>query len=201
MGLCPDSGKKEAARARADEAARQGRIQAGTAAIDTAFGGFDNSFYDQRAKDYEAAALPEVNQQFTRTRNSLGYALANRGLLNSSVRDQRTQSLAEELAKQKRIVADSGLSQANDLRASVEDSRNRVYGQLLSSADPVQATQAANRAAAGIVQPSPVGALGQVFNDWSQIYLADNLARANNVSQPFSFGGTNTGSSGRLVKG
>lgn len=202
MGLCPDSGKKEADRARADEEARKQRIREGTAAIDQQFAGFDDAFFGQRAQDYEDAQLPEVNQQFTRTRNSLGFALANKGLLNSSVRDQRTQSLANELEKQKRIVADTGLSQANDLRASVEDSRNRIYSQLLSSADPAQATASANRVAAGIVQPSPVGALGQVFNDWSQIYLADSLARENSrATAPVSFGGSGGGSSARLVRG
>lgn len=191
MGIFSNSAKKEAERARADEAARQQRIQQGTAAIDTAFSGFDEPFFTQRAQDYENAQLPELNQQFNRTRNSLGFALAGRGLLNSSVRDQRTQSLANELAKQKRIVADTGLSQANDLRASLEDSRSRIYNQLLSSSDPAQATASANRAASGIVQQSPVGAIGQVFDDWSRIYIADSLSRANNPAQaaPFSFGG------------
>lgn len=199
MGFC-GGGDGGAAQAQKDEKARQDRIKQGTAAIDKAFGGFDQNFYDQRAKDYFGAAMPTLTEEHNRTRNSLGYALAERGLLNSSVRNQRENSLAAELDKQKRIVGDTGLGQANDLRSKIENSRNEIYSQLLASADPAQATAAALRQSSALAQPSPVGTLGNFFNDWSNIYLANNAARASDPSiQPmFTWGGGNKSSS-RIV--
>ena len=200
MGFCGPSGN-DAQQARADEAARQARIKSGTEAIDRQFSGFNDNFYNQRAQAVFDANLPTLGSEYARTRNSLGYALAGRGLLNSSVRDQRENSLENEMAKQRRIIGDQGLSQANDLRSKVEDSRSRIYQQLLSSADPSQATAAATRESANLMTPSPVGALGNFFNDWSNVYLANKQAQA---SQPqgagYSFGGSNK-SSARIVGG
>lgn len=183
--------KREAERARKEEAERQARIKAGTAAIDQTFGTFNDSFYDTIARNAENAQLPQVNQDYARTQGQLGFNLAGRGLLNSSVRDQRTASLAEELTKTKRNIADAGLSQANKLRMDVEDARNRSYSQLLQSADPSQATASATRAASALSQPSPIGPAGSFFNDWTQIYLTNKAAKAENpdVQPLFNFSG------------
>lgn len=183
--------KKEAARARQEEAERQARIKLGTEAIDRTFGTFNDSFYDTIARNVENAQMPQVNQDYARTQGQLGFNLAGRGLLNSSVRDQREASLAEELTKTRRNIADAGLSQANKLRMDVEDARNRSYSQLLQSADPSQATATATRAASELSKPSPVGPVGSFFGDWTQIYLQNKVARAENPeTQPlFNFGG------------
>lgn len=200
MGMCGGS-NKDAAQAQADEAARQARIKEGTAAIDKVFAEFDDGFFDRRAKEYFDFALPTLNLESARTRGNLAFDLANRGLLRSSVRNQREQSLANEVDKQKRIIGDAGLSQANALRASVEDARGRVYNQLLASADPANATAAATRAASDLKTPSPVGPIGNFFSDWSSIYLANKSAREENPNtQPLFGWGGGSGSSSKLVK-
>lgn len=198
MGMCGGS-NKDAEQARADEAARQDRIKQGTLAIDRQFSTFDDKFYDQRSKDYFNAVLPEFNREQARTRNDLAYQLASRGLMRSSARNQRENSFALEVDKQRRIIGDQGLSQANALRASVEEARGQVYNQLLASADPAQATAAATRAQANLTTPSPVGPVGNFFADWSNIYLQNKAARAENPNVPALFGGTNNRSSGRIV--
>lgn len=198
MSMC-GGGSKDAQIARADEAARQERIKQGTAAIDRAFAQYDDKFYDQRAQDYFNAAVPELNRQQARTKNDLVYNLAGKGQLRSSARDRLDQSLQTEIDKQRRIIGDAGLSQANALRASVEDARGRVYNQLLASGDPAQATAAATRASADIAVPSPVGAIGNVFSDWSQIYLTKQAAQQGDTSGLLNWAG-NTGRSSRIIK-
>ena len=200
MGMC-GGGDGGAGQAKKDEEARQARIKAGTEAINQKFASFDNGFYDKRAQAVFDANLPQLNMEHARTKNTLGYAMASRGLLNSSVRDQRANSLENELEKQRRVVGDLGLSQANDLRAKVEDSRGRIYQQLLQSADPATATAAATRESANLTTPSPVGAIGGFFNDWSNVYLAGKMADASKPSAGagYSFGGNK--SSARIVGG
>jgi hypothetical protein len=199
MSMCGGS-NKDAQQARADEEARKARIDQGVKNIDKTFAGFNDEFYKQREQDYFNAALPTLNMESARTRNDLAYSLASRGLLNSSVKNQREASFANEVAKQRRAIADQGLSQANSLRASVEDARGRVYNQLLASADPAQATAAATRAQSDLTQPSPVGSIGNFFADWSNIYLANRTANAMNPEvQPMFGGGGSRRSSSRLV--
>jgi hypothetical protein len=200
MAMCGGS-NKDAQQARADEQARQDRIAQGTKSIDATFAGFDDNFYNQRAQDFSNVALPTLNMERTRTRNDLAYNLANKGLLNSSARRQRENSFEQEVAKQRRAIADQGLSQANSLRASVEDARGRVYNQLLASADPAQATAAATRAQSDLMQPSPVGAIGNFFADWSNVYLANKTASAMNPQTQPLMGGFGSGSrnSSRIV--
>lgn len=202
MGFC-GGGDGGAGAARAEEAARQQRIKTGTAAIDSTFSSFTPEFFEQRAQDYTNAAMPTLTQEHNRTKNSLGYALAERGLLNSSTRDQRENSLEAELNKQKRIIGDTGLGQANDLRQKVESSRNEIYSQLLASADPAQASAAALRQSSALSSPSPVGSIGNFFNDWSNIYLTNQAARASdpNVQPMFSWGGSGNKNSSRIVGG
>lgn len=198
MGMCGGS-NNDAARARREEEARQARIKEGTAAIDQKFAGFDDKFYNDRTQAYFDANLPVLNSEYNRTKNTLGYAMAERGLLNSSARDMTEASLANEMAKQKRIVGDTGLSQANELRAKVEDSRGRIYQQLLQSADPANATAAATREASNLSVPSPVGAIGNFFADWSNVYLANRMSQASQPTGGYSFGGGSSRPSARIV--
>lgn len=198
MGMCGKPGDGGAAR---QERERQARIKLGTEAIDTRFSGFNDKFYNKRAQAVSDANMPQLEQEHARTKNSLGYALASRGLLNSSVRDQRENSLENELEKQRRAVGDQGLSQANDLRAKVEDSRNTIYSQLLQSADPAQATATATRESANLTAPSPVTALGGFFRDWTEMNLMRSAAGDSGPSGGgnYSFGGTPSSSS-RIVR-
>lgn len=197
MGMCGGS-NKDAAQARADEAARQARIEQGTKNIDRVYSGFDDKFYEQRSQDYFNKALPTLNMEQARTKQELAYQLANRGLLRSSARNQRENSFALEVEKQRRAIADQGLSQANSLRAAVEESRGNVYNQLLASADPAQATAAATRAQANLTTPSPIGPIGNFFADWSNIYLTNKAARAENPNVQPLFG-MNNKSSARII--
>jgi len=207
MGLFGDNtAKKEAARARQEEAARQQRITSGTAAIDKQFGTFGDAWYDTKAQEYSDLAIPQLNQEAARTQGNLTFGLAGRGLLNSSVRDQRQQSFENEVAKQRRIVADTGIGQANELRAKVEDARSRAMSQLYQSSDPAQATATATREASGLQKASPVGPTGSFFADWSGIYMNNAEARASNPNTPklfdwSSFGSGGGGGSSRMVNG
>jgi hypothetical protein len=194
------SAKNAAAKAEADEKARQARINQGLGAIDQKFGSFTDAWFNQRAGEYFDAAMPTLNMEFARTKNNLAFGLAGRGLLNSSIYNQRRQSLDNEMMKQKRIVADTGIGQANDLRMKLEDARSRITSQLYQSADPAQATAAANRETANLSQPSPMGAIGNFFNDWSNVFMTNQIARAENPNTLPLWGSFSGKGSSKIVK-
>jgi hypothetical protein len=182
--------------ARQAEEERQQRINEGRRDIDSKFAPFDNNFYDQRAKDYESYALPQLATQERDTRNQLAAALARKGLLNSGAAIQGTAKLDQYANQKRQDVAMAGLGEANKLRSQVEDQRTTLTNQLISSGDPSAASSGAQVAAGNLKRPSAFGALGNFFSDWTDTYRANQQARAydDKVPQMFSFGGNNKGS-------
>lgn len=181
------------------EAERQARIEQGRKAIDESFAGFDDNFYDSRAKDYEAYAVPQVTKQYDNTKKNLTYSLARSGLLGSSTEASKSSELDMENAQQLRNVADAGKSQANELRQAVEGQRSNLYSQLEASADPGAAGSLALRTAQAYQQPTSYAPIGNFFKNFTETYLANNEAKmySPNAAPMFSWGGQ----SQRLVNG
>jgi hypothetical protein len=185
---------------RRQEAERKAAIARGTQMIDDQFAGFDDQFFNRRAGDYEDFAAPQIGQQYTKTGNSLTYALARAGLRNSSVAGQKRAALDLENAQQLRNVSDTGMAQANDLRQQVEGQRSNLMAQLNASADPGQASAAALRTAQAYQQPTSFSPITNVFEDWTRNYLANQTARAYDPAvQPMFSWNSNNGGSSRIV--
>jgi hypothetical protein len=185
------------------EAARQARIAAGMKQIDENFSGFDSDFYDKRRQAYTEYQMPQLADDYERTSKNLGYSLARTGLLNSSTGVQKEASLAKEMDKAKRTVADQGQTEVNNLRGKVEDSRSMLVSQLEASADPqaigglALAQSAQYRDGQTFTQP-----LGRFFDDWSSIYLGGEQAAAygGNSGSSIRWPGLSGGSSSRVVR-
>lgn len=156
------------------ELASKGQLFGGTATTP----GFTPEFYAQRAKQYEDYALPTLAEQYEQLRKNVAFNLTNKGLLGSSVAEQQKGSLERELGRKQREVADVGLGLSQDLQRQVEQERAQLITQLQASADPTTSTQLALGAATRFQAPSPLPPIGNFFNTWSQIYLANQLANA-----------------------
>lgn len=193
-------GGKVGGGSRKAEEERKGAIARGTEAINQKFAGFDDDFYRRRAADYEGYAVPQVARQYTKTGNSLAYSLARAGMSNSSVAAQKKEALDLENAQQLRTVADTGRAQANDLRLDVEGQRSNLVSQLNASADPGQASEAAVRTAAAYSQPTSFAPIGNLFEDWTRNYLANQSARAYDPSVAPLFSWNSGGASSRVVR-
>lgn len=185
------SGNNAAAQARQQEEERQGRIAKGRLAIDAALSGFDDHFYDQRAKDYEAYALPQFDAQARAGRNQLAAALARRGLLKSGAAIQQNAEFDRYAADQRQNIANAALGEANKARSQVEDQRTQLTNQLLTSGDPATASAGALTAASALKRPAAFSSLGNFFSDWVDNYRANQVARSvdDSVAPMFSFGG------------
>jgi len=170
--------------AKKQEEARQSAIKTGTASIDTAFSGFNDDFYNQRAQAYQNYALPELSKQYQQTRNQLMFNLANRGMLHSGAANNQWSDLNRTNAQAKQQIVDTGLGQANDLRLKVEGQKNTLLDQLYQSADPARAAQGATATAASFTPPSTFQPLANSFGNIAQQYYLSALI---NKNQPTSF--------------
>lgn len=177
MGL---GGGNPAAEARSEERDRQARIRTGTDQVNQQFAGFNPQFYQTRAQDYVNFATPQLGQQFRSTQGAVMGDLANRGLLNSSARNNQVSSLNRELATQRQVIYDQGQSQAQALRTQVEGSRNNALSLLYSSADPGAATGLAASQAAQFQQPSFFQPVGNLFGNLVNSYYTRKLINSYN---------------------
>lgn len=146
--------------------------------------GYGDEYYKKRADDYLAYATPQVMEDYRHTKNNLAYSLARNGALNSSVALQRKDALDKELAKNEGNLAQAAQGQVNQARAQVADTRSNLVNQLVASADPSLIAENANAATAGLRAPTAFQPLGNLFQDWTQTYLANMNAKAYDPSTP-----------------
>lgn len=134
--------------------------------------GFDNNFYNQAQNAYLDFATPQLNQQFNQTNRQLQYKLGNQGLFGGSAASDLQNQLGNELSTQRINLANNALNQTNQLRQNVTGQYNTLVGQLEASANPSATTQQALQTASTFSQPSALPAVGQLFNNYANTYLA-----------------------------
>lgn len=154
--------RDEYTRQKAEEEARQGRIEEGKTAIDQAFSGYDDQFYQDRASDYMDFASPQIEDQYQEAMKSLVRALSRSGLSQSSVAADRRAALEKRLALAQSDAARQGQDYANQVRQSLSNVKNNLMTQNQSLADPTLiANMAANQSSAASQIPaySPISQL------------------------------------------
>lgn len=181
------------------EKQRQAHIATGMSDIDKEFSGFDDNYYDNVGQDFINYATPQMMNQYQRTKSQLAYSLARNGLLDSGAAVQRNQALGQELSRQESNVSNQAQSESNTARAKVSDAKTNVTNQLLSSANPTVAREQAAEATAGLRAPSAFAPIGNLFGDWTNMWLANNAAQTPtpgtpNLWQMLGSGGGNGGS-------
>lgn len=146
--------------------------------------GFGEDYYNQRANDYLKFATPKVMDDYRATKNNLAYALARNGNLNSSSAITTGASLEKELARNESNLANAAQGQANAARAQVADQRSNLVNQLVASADPSLVAEQAQSATAEMREPGAFQPIGNLFQDWTNTYLANMNARAYDPETP-----------------
>ena len=159
------SGPDYGAMARADEIARQARIKQGMAAINDTFNQFNSDFYDRRRDAFTATTMPQLNDQFDKSKEQLQYNLARSGLTDSSARSANEGELQRQMDVNKADVAGKAMDFANQARTQVEQNRADLVGQLNATGDAQAAAQGAlSRAAIAANQPS-ISPIGMMFQN------------------------------------
>lgn len=152
-----------AAQARADEEARQARIKEGMSQINKRFSGFNDSFFNKRAEEFEKTMNPQVSKQYRQANENLAYSLARSGLTDSSERAKSEGILRENLDTAKTNIANQAMDNANQQRQSVEQSKSALISQLYGTGDAQAASNQALNAANRLAGQQQFSMLGNLF--------------------------------------
>lgn len=137
--------------------------------------GFQPSFYDQRAKDYENFAMPQLAKQYQDAFRSVMYNLGNRGLTNSSAATRQKSDLNLTTGQARQQIADTGIAQAQQLRGNVENARQNALSQLMQTGDLSGAMQGAVNTASSFQQPSTFAPIANMFSNLANQYYMNQV--------------------------
>lgn len=159
---------KEAAQARADEEARQGRIREGTTKINTMFDGqFNNDYFAGRRKAFSDHATPQLDDQYGKAQKELTFSLARSGLLDSSVRGEKAGELQKTMDLGRQQIADQAIANEGQSRNAVEDARSNLIATLNATGDAQGAANSAIARASALSQPAAFSPIGNLFADFT----------------------------------
>lgn len=152
----------------------QGRLFSGTETSP----GFTEQFYKDRAAATEASLLPQLQSQYNVQNRGLTNRLAGQGLMKSSVAKNLAEALRKEFVTQKQGVANQGIDEANRLRQAVANQQQSLIAQAQTASDPSAVTNLARGAAATLSAPNVFAPLGNMFQNWSNMYLTNQVQNA-----------------------
>jgi len=159
------------------EAQRQALISQGAQQVNQAFAGYTPQFYEGMRQNVLAAQLPQVQRQYQQTQGQLASNLGNQGLIRSSAARNLGSSLQEQLSTNLFNVSNQATQAVQDLQKNVAGEKSNILGQLEASAQPNIAGQQALDAASRYSAPSIIQPLGNLFQNWSNIYLARQIGQ------------------------
>lgn len=167
--------------ARRQEEERQKRINEGVLAIDNAFSGYNDDFYNQYQNDYMGYYTPQLSKQYDDARKRLTLQLAKTGNLSSSFGGNKLSELNDYYNDQNTLLSNNSLNAANDLRSNISNRKSQLYNDNRLAADPGQASRTAIEFANTLQPTPPQSPLANVFADFFN--NIGNAASVNNVNQ------------------
>jgi len=130
-------------------------------------GGFDDQFYKDRRQAYLDYATPQLDDQFADASKALTYQLARQGLLDSSVRADKTAELQKKYDLNKQQIGDQALSYETESRTNVEKARSDLIAMLNATGDAEGAANSALARSQALSAPQSFSPLTQLFGDFT----------------------------------
>jgi hypothetical protein len=129
-------------------------------------GGFGDSFYNAKAQSYLDYYMPQLQDQYDKSKEQLTYGLANAGLLRSSAANKENADLFKQGQYQEIGLRQQSQAEAAKLRQQVANEKSALISQALASADPDLASNQAAAAAKNLQAPNnDYDPLGEVFKN------------------------------------
>lgn len=201
-----NSAAKEAAAAREEtarrEAQRQAAITAGRGKIDSAFGQFNDGYFNDFQKAFTDNYNADLDRQHSTAVDKMIAALAGRGLTASTVGANRMGDLTRTYQDERAAIGNRAVDAANQLRGDIENQKTSLYGINESIANPDAIAARATAASTAVKAPTAYSPLGEVFASALQPISAFVSADRNSVNPRLPFNKQPTvyrSNSGRVV--
>jgi hypothetical protein len=152
-----------AAQARADENARQERVQSGMGRINQTFSGFNDNFFNKRKEEFMKSMNPQAVKQYQQANENLAYSLARKGLTDSSERSKSEGILQEQMKNARYDIAEKASNMANQQRQGMEENKSSLIGQLNATGDANTAAARSANAANNLANQQSYSMLGNMF--------------------------------------
>ncbi len=152
---------------RQQERERQQNVLRGTGKIDAAFSGFGPETYDQRAKDYTAFYMPQVEEQGKEASDQLTYSLARGGNLDSSTGAKQAGDLTQKINNARAGVSEGAFGAAQQARQDVEGNRSDLIRMLEGGGNMANVANTATARAMSLSQPPPYSPLTDLFANFT----------------------------------
>lgn len=175
--MCFGGGDDGSEQMRADEQARNARIEEGMGSIDKTFAPFNNDYYKIFQNKAYDLNKPDIDTQYNDAYKTATYGLARSGQSRSSAAAKAYGDLEQQRGRVEQTVSDSARSRADALRSSVETSRGNLVAQLNATANPQAAAQAAINQAATLTQPPTYSPITDAFAQFTGQFADQQSAR------------------------
>jgi hypothetical protein len=190
--------------ARQQEEARQSRIAQGRSSIDSAFGGFNDEFFDEYQNQYLDYYNPQLEDQYGDAVKRLTLQLAQTGNLTGSTGANQLSDLQKYYDQQKLSVTNQAVNAANELRGNIDSRKSQLYADNRGAADPGSASSAAASAAQALQPTAPTSPLANVFSDFfgnlGNVAAIQNASKYNEGTGVQTFNSGGGSSSSRVVR-
>ena len=168
-----------------DEYKRQNDVLAGRTNIDNTFGGtFNDDFYKKYNDNYTGNYLPQLDDQFKDTKQKLSYALAGRGIEDSTAGIKKKAAADKAYNDKKLAIAGEATDAVNKLKTNVNNQQNAAYALNETSADPSAATNRAVADVTTLAAPPTYSSLGDAFAGVLDSLGAITKGMGSNVNSP-----------------
>jgi hypothetical protein len=144
---------------------RANAIKSDTASIDSAFQPFNDDYYSNFTKAYEANQEPQLDFGYGRAGDQLQANLASSDQDEGSTGARQTADLAQTYGTAQGNIANSAADATNQLRSTVDNAKTGLYGLAQSATDPLTMGEQAQASAGALVAPQSYPTLGNVFSD------------------------------------
>lgn len=159
---------------------RQQAVQRGMTNINSVFGKFDEPYYEGIRNTTLNTLMPQFQTQQKNVSRGAAYGLASRGLLNSGAAKETGTELQKESTLGRILVNNQANQAVSNARQDIGRQQAQVTSQLVQSQDPALAAQQALTSAASVGAPSLIAPLGDLFQNFSNAYLARQLGQTSN---------------------
>lgn len=163
-----DKLEKEASARRYAEDERQTGITNGTNRVNQSFDSmFTPDFYKKQQTNYTGYYKPQLDDQFADAQKSLTYWLSDKGLLDSSTRNDKTGDLTKMYDTDLRQINNSALDLTNKTKSDVTGARAGLITDVRNNADPGYAGTTANARIEALSAPPTYSPIGDMFGSFT----------------------------------